>query len=254
MPRTFCSTARATVPRSVPLTLHFTSIRREAPSRLISFGAGTSAISATSPSGTCVPSGVSIGNWVSSGDVVADLLHAPDEDVEDLLVAVDLADLGPLDQRGHRAADVAGGQPYPRGGLGADPDVELRHQDLLLDLEVGHPVDLTHHLRDLLRLVAQDAEVGAEDPHHHRRPRAGEHLLDPLLQVGQHVAGQAGIAVDRLLDRAHGLGVVGLGVDADPELGEVRARRPRRRPRRGRCASRSCGPRGSTGARCWPAG
>ena len=46
-------------------TLQVTSIRREAPSRLISLGAGTSAISATSPSGTCVPSGVSIGRVLS---------------------------------------------------------------------------------------------------------------------------------------------------------------------------------------------
>ena len=33
---------------------------------------------------------------------------------------------------------------------------------------------------------------------------------------------QAGVAVDDRLDLGHRLGVVGLGVDADPELGEVR--------------------------------
>ena len=48
-----------------PATLQVTSIRREAPSRLISLGAGTSAISAASESGTCVPSGVSIGSELS---------------------------------------------------------------------------------------------------------------------------------------------------------------------------------------------
>ena len=41
------------------------------------------------------------------------------------------------------------------------------------------------------------------------------------LRYVKHVARQARIAVDRLLHRAHGLGVVGFGVDADPELGEV---------------------------------
>ena len=48
-------------PGRAPATLQVTSIRRDAPSRLISFGAGTIATSATSPSGTCVPSGDSIG-------------------------------------------------------------------------------------------------------------------------------------------------------------------------------------------------
>ncbi len=38
------------LPRSRPATLQVTSMRREAPSRLISFGVGTMAMSATSPS------------------------------------------------------------------------------------------------------------------------------------------------------------------------------------------------------------
>ena len=51
---------------------------------------------------------------------------------------VHLADLRALDQRGRRPADVARGQAEPRGGLGAEPDVELRHEHLRLDLQVGH--------------------------------------------------------------------------------------------------------------------
>ena len=54
---TFASISRATLPRSRPETLQVTSIRREAPSRLISLGAGTIATSATSPSGTWTPGG-----------------------------------------------------------------------------------------------------------------------------------------------------------------------------------------------------
>ena len=50
-----------------------------------------------------------------------------------------------------------------------------------------------------------------------------EHLVDPLVQVGLHVAVQAGVAVDHLLDRGQRLVVVGLRVDADPVLGEVDA-------------------------------
>ena len=58
---TFSSTSRATAPRSRPFTLQVMSSRREAFSRLISFGAGTTITSATSPSRTCTPAGVSIG-------------------------------------------------------------------------------------------------------------------------------------------------------------------------------------------------
>jgi succinyl-diaminopimelate desuccinylase len=52
-----------------PTTLQVTSILREAFSRLISFGAGTTSTSATSPSGTSMPPGISIGRrfnaWTS---------------------------------------------------------------------------------------------------------------------------------------------------------------------------------------------
>ena len=53
---------------------------------------------------------------------------------------------------------------------------------------------------DLLGLVPQDVEVRAEDADHDRLPRAGQDLANALLQVGLHVAVQAGIALHHLLD------------------------------------------------------
>ena len=50
-----------------------------------------------------------------------------------------------------------------------------------------------------------------------------EDLPDPFLEVGLHVAVQAGVAVDDLLDLRERLVVVGRGIDADPVLAEVGA-------------------------------
>ena len=64
---------------------------------------------------------------------------APDDDIEDLLLLVDLADLGPLDERGGRAPDLARGEPEALRRLGSEPDLDLGHQDLRLDLESTTP-------------------------------------------------------------------------------------------------------------------
>ena len=44
---------------------------------------------------------------------------------------------------------------------------------------------------DLLRLRAQHVQVRPVEPHDDRRAGAGQHLLDALVQVGQHVAVEA---------------------------------------------------------------
>ncbi len=52
---------------------------------------------------------------------------------------------------------------------------------------------------------------------------SGEDLVDPFVEVGQHVVIQARVAIDHLLDLGERLVVVGGGIDADPVLTEVRA-------------------------------
>ena len=94
------------------------------------------------------------------GHVVANLLGPPDEHVEDLLLAVQLADLQALDQGGRRASDVAGGQPEPRRGFRAQPHVQLGDQQLRLDLQVRHPRNGLHHLGHLLRLARRTVMSG----------------------------------------------------------------------------------------------
>ena len=51
-------------------------------------------------------------------------------------------------------------------------------------------------------LLAQDVEILAVDADDDRVARPGQHLPDPLLEVGLHVAVEPGIAVDHLLDAA----------------------------------------------------
>ena len=112
------------------------SSRRLAFSRLISFGVGTMATSATSPSRTCMPDGVSIGRALNRRQVGPHRRHAPDDDVELLLPLVDLADLRALEQRRRSPADVAGRQAEALGRLGPQAHLDLRHQHLRLDLQV----------------------------------------------------------------------------------------------------------------------
>ncbi len=69
----------------------------------------------------------------------------------------------------------------------------------------------------------QDVEVRAVDADDQRGAGPGEDLLDPLAEIGQQVAVEAGIAVDDGLDLGHRGVVVDLGIEADPELGEVGA-------------------------------
>ena len=51
-------------------------------------------------------------------------------------------------------------------------------------------------------------------------PRTGEDLVDPFVEVGQHVAIEARVAIHHLWILAERLVVVGRGIDGDPVLTE----------------------------------
>jgi hypothetical protein len=71
-----------------------------------------------------------------------------------------------------------------------------------LELHVGvaDPVDLGDLVPDLVRLAADEAEVGAEDTHDDRLARAGENLVDALVQVRLDVREHARELRHRVLD------------------------------------------------------
>ena len=111
------------------------------------------------------------------GHAAARVGRALHDDVEDLLLLEDAADLDALKQRGLRAAHVAGLDPV-RAGLG----------EVDLDLHVGwvgRQLDPRGRRRRRpraraccirRRLRAQDGQVLAEDAHDERRWSAGQHV------------------------------------------------------------------------------
>ena len=200
--RTRASISRATLPEVAARTLQVTSIRREAPSRLISLGVG----------------GHDDVGHVAERDLPA-RRRVDAELAQGAEVAAHLAarprrrrrrssgprrprpTFVPSHQRGHRAADVARGQAEARGGLrAAGAPRSAGRGPAARPSGRRRPSTSAMRRADLCGLLAQDVEVGPEDADHDRRARAGEHLLDALLQVGEQVAVEARVAVDDLLD------------------------------------------------------
>ncbi len=195
------SMSRATAPRSRPRTLVVTSMRRDPPSRVISFGVGASATSATASSGTYPPPGGVDRQPLDGEQVGAHRRHAPDDDVEDLLLLVDLADLRAAQQRRQRLAHLPGRHARDLRRLRPHPHLDLRHERQLLDRQVGDAVDAGQRCARLRRPSCRSSvEIRTEDAHDDRGAGAGQHFLDALAQIGQQVARQAGIAVDDRLD------------------------------------------------------
>ena len=135
-------------------------------------------------------------------EALARFRHAPDLDVVRLAVAEDVADLLPRDQRGRGAADVTRLEPVLLRLLQVDLDRDLWHLRELLDVLLVQAVDAEQQLLDLGRLLPEHVEVVAVDADDDRLAGARQHLPDALLQVGLHVAPDARVAVDDLLDLA----------------------------------------------------
>ena len=65
------------------------------------------------------------------------------------------------------------------------------------------PANAFDRLLDLVALGPQHGQVGTVGADDDRRARAGQHFLDPLLEIGQQVAIQARIAIDGCLNFLH---------------------------------------------------
>ena len=137
-------------------------------------------------------------------DVSARRLLAPNHDVEYFLRIVQLTNLSALDQCDRGAPNIGRGEAKLRRGLRPQFDLNLRHKNLRLNLQVCHSRYVADGLTDLLGFLTKHPEVLAIHSHHNARAGASEDLLDSLLQIGQHVPIQPGVAVDHLLNPVHG--------------------------------------------------
>ena len=148
---------------------------------------------------------------------------APDHDVEDPLVLVEVAHQGAGEIGGRGAPDVTRDQP-----------VLLRRDQVGLDLEgrlLGlrdHPgLDHAGDRRDLqgdpLRSAVHGVEIGALDPHRQVAAAVGVRRdgVDPVLVVVVDRGLEPGEPADDALHRREGAGVVGRAGEAHPHVGGV---------------------------------
>ena len=184
-------TSETTEPRSRPRTFMPTSIRRELSSREMRLGVGRTLTSATCDIFTWPPPGVSSGRSRMLCTSCRASGNAPGDDVVHLVVDVQVADLVAGDDRGRCPADVARLQAVLRGLVEVGLDADVRHVHLELGAQVDDALDPLHRRMHLVGLVAQRLEVRAEDPNGDRLARAGEHLVDALVQVGRLLAEEA---------------------------------------------------------------
>ena len=110
-----------------------------------------------------------------------------------------------------------------RGGLWLHFDGDLRHEAQRFDFESANAGNVLHGGADLSGVGAQCVEIRTEDAHDNAGAGSGEHFFDSLAQKRQQITREAGIAIDNGLGFVNCFVVVHVGVEADPEFGEVGA-------------------------------
>src|SRR6185312_9292285 len=90
-----------------------------------------------------------------------------------------------------------------------------------IDVIVDDALDSGELVLQLEALTPQDGQVLAVQADDYRLFRSGENLFDALVEIGEHIAIDARVAVDNATNRLDRLVVVRLLVDADPVFGEV---------------------------------
>src|SRR3954454_14982817 len=161
--------------------------------------------------------------FANASEAVARLRRGPHHHVVNLAVSMDIGDLLAREDRGGRPTHIARLEPKPSGLDEIDRDLDLRHFLLQFFMQVDEALDTRKSLFHVDGMPTQDIKLRAEDAHHDRFAGAGQHLFDPLPQIGLDVAVDSGVAVDRLMNGVQRLVVVGLRIDTDPILGEVDA-------------------------------
>ena len=154
------------------------------------------------------------------GDAVPGGCGAPHHGVVCLAGPEDVADLLARHQRGGIPAHVARLQAVPFRPGQIDGHIHLR--DIAGDVPVRvHTRHGLHQREDLVRSSPQGRQVVAVGADDDGFLAAGQHLLDPLVEVGLHLPEQARVPVGDGMDPVQGAGVVRIRCEADPDLPEI---------------------------------
>ncbi len=100
-------------------------------------------------------------------------------------------------------------------------DLDRRLVDLRLDLDRGDAVDRAEAVMYLGGLGPQQLGVLSEDPDRHVAGGPAQDLPHPLRRIGDQLALESRVAVDHPLNRRERGVVVGIWLDADPDLAGI---------------------------------
>ncbi len=144
-------------------------------------------------------------------------------DVVGLALAEDVADFLAMKQRRGRAAHIARLEAIALCFLELHFDLDLWDLLLKLHVQVDNALHAGERLLDLARFGADALQIRTVDSNDQGVAFAREHLIDPLVEIGQDVVEHAGIAVDNLPNGSHRGVIINSGLDADPTLAEIDA-------------------------------
>ena len=126
----------------------------------------------------------------------AGLVVEAQHDVESFLALEDLRDGFALEGEFAHLGDLADHHAVFGGLVAVEPDVGLRHEHLLLDLQIDDARDCGHHAAELLSLGAQGGEVFAENLDCDLGAHAGEQVVDAVRDGLAEVDAEAGDRVE----------------------------------------------------------
>ena len=198
-------------------------MRRELFSCLMMLIVGLTRTWATSAKRTRAPLGVSIGRLRMSVRLRRAFGRAPDVHVVRPSAPEDVAHFLARHEHRNRPPDVARLEPVAPAGGQVFLDLDLRNVVLELRVQLVQARYVLERVLHPVRLVAKRSQVVPEDAHDDRLGCRRQHLVDPLSQIGQQLPEDAGIGVHDLFELTDRLVVVGVLVDAEPALAEVRA-------------------------------
>src|SRR5262249_49194575 len=117
---------------------------------------------------------------------------------------------------------LSAGKAKAGSGIGAQSDLQLRHENLRFDLQHIDPFHVGHDLLDLLGFAPQYGQVRTIDPANDQTARSGQHFFNCFLKIREQVALKARVSVHDVLDLCDRLFVGDFVVNADPQFSEIR--------------------------------
>ena len=191
---------------------------------MIWLGVGTMATEATLPRATCPPLGVSIGSCSSAVTLlrVAGVLHAATMISSSLEAISDIGSLAIMIAASRRTSP--GVSPYLAAAAVLTVTSACGMNSSGAGCTSSRPCSFGHARRQLVAERGERVDVRALDVDGDVLGGAvGEHLVDPLVQVGLHVAERARVGVGDVPQLVHGGVVVGARLERQPRLREVDA-------------------------------